>query len=170
MSENGSPVKKAELLNWLQQEYQQWQTFLAEIGPARMDQPGVNGDWSMKDIVAHLTGWDRWLVARLQAAQRGQPEPSPPWPAHLQGEDEINAWIYESYRQRPVQEILDEAHQTYQTLRSAIEALPDDVRIEQIEPAYHLVWVGDERFLVDEFFRHYMDDHDQDVRAWLARM
>ncbi len=66
-------MNKSELLNWLQAEYQQWETFLDQIGMARMDQPGVNGEWSMKDIVAHLSGWNRWLVARLQAAQRSEP-------------------------------------------------------------------------------------------------
>ena len=84
-------MKKSELLNWLREKYQQWEIFLDQIGPERMDQGGVNGDWSMKDIVAHLTGWNRWLVARLQAAQRSEPEQPPPWPAHLQTEDEINA-------------------------------------------------------------------------------
>ena len=69
-------MNKSELLNSLQEEYQQWQVFLDQIGPARMDRPGVNGDWSMKDIVAHLTGWNRWLVTRLQAAQRSEP-PAP---------------------------------------------------------------------------------------------
>jgi hypothetical protein len=63
-----------------------------------MEQPGVAGPWSIKDIVAHLTGW-RWrTVGRLQAALRGEPEPEPPWPAHLQTDDEINAWIYETNR------------------------------------------------------------------------
>jgi hypothetical protein len=27
----------------------------------------------MKDIFAYLTGWNGWLIARLQAAQRGEP-------------------------------------------------------------------------------------------------
>jgi hypothetical protein len=153
----------------LQQEHQQWEVFLAKIGPTRMNQPGVNGAWSMKDIVAHLTGWNRWLVARLQAAQRRQPEPLPPWPAHLQTEDEINAWIYESNRGRSVREVLDETHQTYQQLLAVIESLPDEVRVEWIEPAYYLVWVDDERFLAGEFFHHFHDDHEPDVRAWLER-
>jgi hypothetical protein len=34
-------MKKSELLNGLQEEYQQWEAFLDQIGPARMDQPGV---------------------------------------------------------------------------------------------------------------------------------
>ena len=160
-------MNKSELLNWLQEEYQQWEALLDQIGPARMDQPGVNGDWSMKDVVAHLTGWNRWLVARLQAAQRHEPEPPPHWPAHLQTEDEINAWLYESNRGRTVREVLDESHQVFQQLLAVIEGLPDEVRIE---PAWRLVWLDDKRFPAGEFFDHFHDDHEPDVRAWLARM
>ena len=72
-------MKKSELLNGLQEEYQQWEAFLDQIGPARMDQGGVTGHWSIKDIAAHLTGWRSRTVARLQAAQRSEPEPPPPW-------------------------------------------------------------------------------------------
>ena len=162
-------MKKSELLNRLQEEYQQWEMFLDQIGPARMDQPGVASKWSMKDVVAHLTGWNRSLVTRLRAALRGESEPPPPWPAHLQTEDEINAWIYESNRGRPVREVLDESHQVFQQLLIVIEGLPDEVRIERIEPAYHLVWVDDKRFLASEFFNHFHDDHEPDIRAWLAR-
>jgi hypothetical protein len=161
-------MKKSEILDWLRQENQQWEAFLDQIGPARMDQPGVNGDWSMKDIVAHLTGWNRWLIARLQAAGHGEPEPPPPWPAHLQTEDEINAWIYAANRGRSSSAVLDETRQGFQQLLAVIEGLPDDVRIERIEPAFYLVWIDDQRFLAGEFFNHFHDDHEPDVHAWLA--
>ena len=166
-------MKKLELLDWLQEEYRQWEAFLDQIGPARMEQPGVNGDWSMKDIVAHLTGWQPRLTAHLQAAQRGEPEPPPPWPAHLESEDEINTWIYESNKGRSVSEVLNESRQVFQQFLNVIKGLPDDVRIEQVHQGgrvYHLVWLGDQRFPVGEFFDHYHDDHEPDIRAWLARV
>lgn len=166
-------MNKSELLNWLQGENQQWDAVLDQIGPTRMDQPGVNGAWSMKDIVAHLTGWNHRLVDRLQAAQHGEPEPPPPWPAHLQGEDDINAWIYESKRERSVREVLDESHQLFQELIATVEGLPDNIRIETIEPyagrEFYFVWVGDQRFPAGEFFDHFRDDHAPDIHAWLAR-
>ena len=158
-------MKKSELLNWMQEEYQKWEAFLDQIGPGRMDQPGVNGDWSMKDIVAHLTGWNRWLVARLQAAGRSEPEPPPPWPAYLQTDDEINAWIYESNQGCSVRAVLDESHQVFQQLLAVIEGLPNEVLIEQ---EWHLVWLDDKRFPAGEFFDHFHDDHEPDIRAWLA--
>jgi hypothetical protein len=160
-------MQKSELLNWLQEEYRQWQALLDQIGPSRMDQPGVNGAWSMKDLVAHLNGWQPRLIANLQAAQHGEPEPPPPWPAHLEAEDEINAWIYETNRERPVREVLDESYQLFQQLLTVIEGLPDDVRIES---EWRLVWLGDKRFPAGEFFDHFHDDHEPDVRSWLAQV
>jgi hypothetical protein len=160
-------MKKSELLNGPQEEYQQWEALLDQIGPARMDQPGVTGYWSIKDIVAHLTGWRRRTVARLQATQHNEPEPPPPWPAHLQTDDEINAWIYESNNGRSVGEVLDESHQVFQQLLAAIEGLPDEVLID---PVHHLPWLDGQPFKASEFFAHFHEEHEPDMRAWLARV
>src|SRR5262245_539319 len=162
-------MTKAELLDWLHEQHRQWEEFLEQIGPARMDQPGVTAEWSMKDLVAHLTGWNRWLVARLQAAHGGKPVPAPPWPADLQAEDDINAWIYESNSGRSVRAVLDESHQVFQQLIAAIESLPEAVQIDFIEPKFHLGWSGDQRVAVGEFVDPLHEDHEQDIRAWLAR-
>ncbi len=162
-------MDKSELVQWLAEQHQKWEALLGQIDEARMTQPGVNGDWSIKDVIAHLTGWNRWLVARFQAAARNEPEPSPPWPAELQEEDDINAWIYAAYRERPLQDILDETSQLYAQILAIIERLPDDIRIERIDPAFYLVWINDQRFLPGEFFDHFRDDHEPDIRAWLAR-
>ncbi len=164
-------MNQPELLSWLRQEQQQWEALLERIGPARMEQPGVNGDWSMKDIVVHLTGWQRKLNAELEAARRGDPKPPPPWPAQLQTEDEINGWIYASSEGRPASEVVDESHLVLQQIIAFIEQLPDDVRLEQVHHEgrdYHLLWLGDRRFQAGEFFDHYHDDHEADVQAWLA--
>ncbi|NJM05518.1 ClbS/DfsB family four-helix bundle protein [Candidatus Gracilibacteria bacterium] len=170
LTPHGEWSTKSELLQWLDNEYRQWEVLLAQVSPARMDQPGVNGDWSMKDIVAHLTGWQRRVVANLQAAQRGEPEPPPPWPAHLTTDDDINAWIYETNRARSVPDILADMQHVFQQLLAIIADFPDTVRVEHIKPAFYLVWVGGERYLTGEFFNHFHDDHEQDIRAWLARI
>ena len=161
-------MEKSEFLNGLKEEYHQWEVLLNQFDLAHMDEPGVSGHWSIKDIVAHLTGWRRRTVARLQAAQRDEPEPPPPWPAHLQTDDEINAWIYETHHGRSVDEVLDESHQVFQQLLAVVEGLPEDVRIEQVHQGsrvYHLVWLDSQRFQPGEFFDHFHDDHEPDIRA-----
>ncbi|MCA9948525.1 MAG: ClbS/DfsB family four-helix bundle protein [Anaerolineales bacterium] len=159
-------MKKSELLQWLQEEYRQWKAFLDQIGPERMDQPGVAGHWSIKDIVAHMTDWQPMLITRLQAAQRGEPEPPPPWPVHLQTDDEINEWIYEANHGRSVRDVLDESHRVFQQFLAVIEDLPDDILIESTN---HVIQFGSQRFSASEFFDHFHDDHEPDIRAWLAR-
>ena len=163
-------MEKSELQQWLHEEYRQWNALLAEIGHERMEQSGVNGEWSMKDIVAHLTGWQRHLNNRLTAAARGEPKPAPPWPADLKEEDDINAWIYESSHRQSSRELLEEMDQVMQELFTVVDQLPDDVRIEHIEPAFYLVWLDNKRYLASEFFNHFHDDHEPDVRAWLSRV
>ena len=76
-------------------------------------------------------------------------------------------WIYESNRERSVREVLDESHQLFQQLIAVIEGLPEDTRIDE---EHHLVWFGEKRFPAGEFFDHFHDDHEPDVRAWLARI
>lgn len=159
-------MNKAKLLRELQEEYQNWQALLDQIGPAHMDQPGVAGSWSIKDVVAHLTGWRRRTVGRLQALQRGQSEPPPPWPVHLQTDDEINAWIYQSRQNYLVSEVLAESHQIFQQLLAAIEGLPEDVLAE----VHRLPWMEGQPFNAAEFFAHFHDEHEPDMRAWLVRV
>jgi hypothetical protein len=163
-------MTKPELVAWLEERNERWEELLEEVGPERLEEPGVNGDWSMKDLVGHLTGWNRWLVARLEAALRGDEEPAPPWPAHLEAEDDINGWIYTHYRERSLEAVLAEMRALHARLVAAVASLPDDVRIEHIEPEFYLPWIGDRRFHVSEFFDHFRDDHEPDVRTWLARL
>ena len=159
-------MNKSAFLNGLREEYQQWEALLNQIGEERMDQSGVAADWSIKDIVAHLTGWRRRTVARLQAAQRGEGEPPPYWPAHLQTDDAINAWMYESNRGRSVRDVLDDSDHVFQQLVAAIEGLPDEFLSD---PARHLPWLEAQSIKPSDFFGHFHEEHEQDMRAWLAR-
>ena len=160
-------MTKSELLHWLRNEQRKFEAFLDEVGEERMEAPGVCGAWSVKDIVAHLTGWQHRLIADMQAAQRGEAEPAPPWPAHLESEDAINAWIYETNRERSLGEVLEEKERVLAQYLDVIEALPDDIEIAR---DWRIVALGDRRFPAGEFFDHFRDDHEAEMRAWLAEM
>ena len=163
-------MNKSQLLIWLTDEQLKWELLLAAIGESRLAQAGISGDWSMRDIIVHLTGWQQWQVARLQAAVQGRAEPLPPWTKNLTSDDEINRWIYEANRTRTVRQVLDDAHAVHEQSLVALQGAPDDSRIETIDAKFHVIWVGDQRFAVGEFFHHFYDDHAVDVRAWLEQM
>jgi hypothetical protein len=134
-----------------------------------MDKPGVKAGRSVKDIIAHLTVWNNWLVIRIRAAHLKESKPRPPWPEPLEYPDEINDWIYEAYRRASVREVLDDMRLIYQQLLAVIKELPDEVRIERDEPAYYVVWVNDKTYLASEFFNHFHNDYEPNIRSWLAR-
>jgi len=90
---------KAALLELIDHERVAWEQFVAEVGEDRMLQPGAMGDWTFKDVVAHLSGWRTKTLSQLDAAQSGQSPAPPPWPAELDedtdsGVDQMNDWIY----------------------------------------------------------------------------
>ncbi|MFN8400328.1 MAG: ClbS/DfsB family four-helix bundle protein [Anaerolineales bacterium] len=162
-------MKKSELLNWFQEECQRWELLLAAIGQKRMTEVGVNGEWTMRDIIAHLTGWQSKLVNQFIAAMNGELEPPPPWSKELKSEDDINAWIYETNHKKDLGQVLEDARQVHEKMRNAINNLPDDIRIETIDSKFHVVYINDQRFAVGEFFHHFYDDHQADVYTWLSK-
>src|SRR5215831_17029385 len=94
---NTEPISKKQLLAELQSEQVAWLALLDEIGEENMTQPEVAGGWSIKDIVAHITGWRRRTVLRFRAALDPTIDMTPPWPAELDGDDaddldKINDW------------------------------------------------------------------------------
>src|SRR5205809_1661617 len=101
------PRSKAALLELIERERGLWDDLVAEIGEDRMLQPGATGDWSFKDVVAHLHGWRIVTLARLAAARDHSEPAASPWPADLDENDEgdvdkINDWIYHANRDRPL--------------------------------------------------------------------
>ena len=161
----GTTLSKTQLLAELNNENASWQALLDDIGEANMTQPEVAGGWSIKDIVAHLTGWRRRTVRRFQATLNHEPDFTPPWPSELQEVDEINAWIYESNRDRPLADVLSDSREVFQQLVDVIDAFSDDElqdpRIEQL--------IG-EPLSGKLVFAHFHEEHEPDMRAWLDRV
>jgi hypothetical protein len=158
-------ITKNQLLDELQQEHAQFEALLAAIGPAQMTQPDVAGGWSIKDIVAHLTNWQRRTVARFRAARSGDPVTPPPWPAELQTDDDINAWIYAANRDRPLDEVLSDARTTFQQLVDALSAFDE----AELRDSSRFGWLEGYQFRGRSFFDHFHDEHESDMLAWRER-
>lgn len=162
----GLDTSKAQLLADLDSEQAGWEALLAEIGTKHMEQPGVAGEWSIKDIIAHLTGWRRRTLARFQAALRHEPPPPPAWPADLQDDYAINAWIYGATHDQPLADILRDSRAVFDQLVATFAAFPED---ELRDPA-RFPWLEGETWNAAILFGHFHDEHEPDMRAFLARV
>ena len=161
-----SNTSKAQLLNDLKSEQARWEALLQEIGEEHMTQPGVAAEWSIKDIVAHLTGWRHRTVGRFQAALRHEPAPPPPWPPQLQTDDEINAWIEAANRDRPLADVLRESREVFEQLAETLDAFPE---ADLLDPT-RFPWLEGEPLSGAAFFAHFHEEHEPDMRAWLERI
>jgi hypothetical protein len=160
-------ISKAQLLVELQDEQAAWEALLSSIGEERMTEPGVAGEWSMKDLIAHMTGWRRRTVSRFQASLHHQPVPPSPWPSNLRTDDEINAWMVESNRDRPLSAVLQDDRAVFQQLVDTLSAFPE---AELMDP-HRFEWLeGDDRsWSGAAFFGHFHEEHEADIRAWLQK-
>ena len=139
------------------------ETLLAEVGEARMLQPGAAGEWSVKDVIAHVMWGEREMVGVMQAhALVG----SNLWDLP---EDERNAAVFTEQRDCPLQEVLTEEQQVYAQFLEAVQALSDEDfsdphRFREM-PEQWLPW----QILAGCSFAHYRQ-HTPSIRAWLSSM
>jgi hypothetical protein len=116
---------RAAVTDEIRKQWDDWEELVAQVGQDRMLEPAFAGDWTFKDVAAHLNAWRSRSLDRIEAATRGQPEPATPWPAELTDDDSINAWIYERSQDRLLMDVLTDASGSYARLRDAVEALPE---------------------------------------------
>ncbi len=164
-----TPQSKAQLLQTIDDEKAIWEALLAEVGERRMETPGAMGDWTFKDVVAHLSGWRKRSVARLTAAATDTPLLPMAWVADLPDtadDDAINEWIYTQNRDRPLAEVLAESRLQFAQLRELVAALPEDALTD---PARY-PWLEGAPLgaIVGWSFGHLHEEHDPTLRAWLA--
>ncbi len=83
------------------------------LSPTQMLAPYLSDNWSVKDLLAHLTWWDQWLMVTLYTDEAGAPPPiAPPLFAEIPSTHEwaeaMNAKVYAYNRTRPLEEIQEE--------------------------------------------------------------
>jgi hypothetical protein len=116
-------------------------------------------DWTMKDMLAHMTGWDDATIDSLRAHVIGR---SPSVDA-IRSLDEYNALTVSSRKDLNYEHVLREWRLTRQVLRTIIEQMPDDKFLEPL-----VVPWGEKAtvtFLVD-MFREHEEEHTRDILEW----
>jgi uncharacterized damage-inducible protein DinB len=154
-------VSVADVLRLIQLRRGTWEQTLASIPRERMLEPAC-GEWSTKDIVAHVTWYDREMVDVLTARKLAGSEW---WDLPL---DERNQRIFEQHRDQPLDAVLQEHSQVHRALIAQIgrlddEDLNDPSRISEMLPGWKL-WA----LLEGNTWVHYLE-HTEMLWVWLER-
>lgn len=61
-------MDKSELRERFDQDWTPWVSALLEVDPETKREPGVCGDWTLHDVVAHVHSYLRYYLAQVRAA------------------------------------------------------------------------------------------------------
>lgn len=159
------------LLDGVRDVRQDLERLVAEVDEDRMEQPGSFGEWSLKDLLAHLTGWRQVAAARLEAALRRE-EPVFPWPPHLevgQGPDAKNEWFMETNRDKPLAEVVRESREVFDRVERGITAISEDALFHPNRFSW-LPGAALASAVVKGTIEHYRLAHEPEIRAWLKQL
>lgn len=120
---------QASVPDQMRAEHAQLEALLAQISDEQFVQPGAIGEWSVKDILAHLTFWEQRLLAYFNGARESLIQPGEEEQAAI---DRINAEVFAANRDRPLAEVRAEFDSSYQqTLALADSLSAEDLADEE---------------------------------------
>ena len=122
-----------------------------------MSTPGVVGDWSVRDIIAHISTWEEECLKALPIILEGKRLPR--YSDLYGGINAFNAQMTEKYRLISLDEVLKRRDATHQRLLNYIRKAPQ----EQITAETRF-----RRRIRYDSYSHY-PEHTEAILAWRKR-
>ncbi|MBO0722492.1 MAG: DinB family protein [Blastocatellia bacterium] len=111
----------------LQQLEKAWTEFKESydgLSDSQLTEPGVTGNWSVKDIIAHVTWWEEEALKHLPLIIKGGRPPR--YSAKYGGIDAFNARMTEEKQGLSLAEVLKQMDETHRRLVDYVLSLPEE--------------------------------------------
>jgi hypothetical protein len=144
---------KDDLLSRAAEEYRAFHDAIEGLNEEQLTQVWF-GDWSIRDIVAHMSGWHRELGPALERLARGE-KPIAPGVSY----EDVNAWnarFAAAHRQTPVTDVLLEFDRSHEYFMRVAAGVPEE-RYQPERTAYRIV---------DLNSAHHYKEHGEQIREW----
>jgi len=146
---------KDELLLAAAREYKDFHEALHGLNDEQTAEVWL-GAWSVKEIVAHISGWHREMVPALERLARGE-RPIPEGVSY----DDVDAWnarFAAHAKDREVADLLLELDRSHEDFMQAAARVPAD-RWPPGKTTHRIV---------DDNTAHHYREHADQIRAWRA--
>ncbi len=143
---------KEELLKQAEEEFQAFKAALGGLDAARLAEVWL-GTWSIKDILAHISGWHRELGPALERMARGE-KPIPEG-TNYEDVDGWNARFAAAKKDTPLSEVLREFDASHEYFMAQTAKVPAE-RFVPGKTAYQIV---------DLISAHHYKEHGDQIRA-----
>jgi hypothetical protein len=155
-------MTKDEILNALEDEREKFLDTIENLSDEAMQEPGVVGEWSVKDILFHLSMWEGEMVRMLWQAIQGQ---TPTTRQFTQvSVDETNAAWQQNSQTRPLENVLQDYHAVrQQTFRRVMPFTDQDLNDPQRFP-----WLKGRplwEWIASDSFEH-EEEHAVEIIDW----
>ncbi len=128
----------------------------AGLDDSLLNEPNVVGEWSIRDVVAHIATWDTWVRGVLDAAPQGTPAPVP-------DEEAMNQRAQDRFAGTPFKEIRREMRSARMPILCQFAAMSDTERARS-----HYM-MGDKMISADDLAESFIEHdlaHASEIRAW----
>ncbi len=159
-------MDKASILDEMSTNYAALEGILAPLNETQMTTEGVAGEWSIKDILAHLTAWQQRLLVWLHAAARHE-KPTLIGLASEEETDGLNEQFYRENKSRILSDVLADFRTSYLQIVDVVQGLSEK---DLIDP-HGFAWMkGNPLFylVAGNTYGHYQE-HIDPIQQWLAR-
>jgi hypothetical protein len=153
----------------LQEAFDRWEELLSGKDEEQISTALVPSSLSIKDTMAHLAAWQQRTIARVEAALHDHEPAFPNWPSHLDPDaedstDSINAWIYESNREKTWAVV----HQAWKDGFQRFLALAQDISERDLLDSSRYSWLGGYPlvFILLASYDHHQE-HYEKLLDWL---
>jgi len=130
------PTSKDDLLTAIEKERGALETLLETLSPEQMTEPGVVGEWSVKDVLAHLVEWEQMCLGWYEAGLRSEVPPLPAPGFKWNQTPQLNQQIYEKHRSQPLDDVLEQFHASHREILKVIQGLSN----EELFAPGHYAW------------------------------
>lgn len=125
------PQTMDEVMARIERSIQRVVELITALSPAQMLEPHLSDGWSVKDILAHLAWWDRWLLVTLPPdGNDPQPVSTPPLfdqiPTTDHWADEMNGKVYAYNKARDLDDIRADFDATRRALIRRVSQMTHD--------------------------------------------
>lgn len=160
---------KEHILAALREQFNSWEDLLASMSNEQITAPHFDFDWSIKDVITHLWGWQQISTARMEAAWQDREPEFPKWVIELQGvweenADKTNAKIYETNHQK----LWSEIHQNWKDGFLRFIELGNEISEKDLLDGDRYLWLKGHSlaFILVASYDHHQE-HLEKLTDWL---
>jgi hypothetical protein len=117
-------MNRQQLLKQLEKGWTAVKKCYAGLSESQMMEPGVVGDWSVKDILGHISTWEEEALKYLPLILNGRRPPR--YSVQYGGINAFNARMVAKKRSWPLLEVLKQLDDTHAQLLNYIHSVPED--------------------------------------------